>query len=228
MFSFLVGRFFKYVKLTPGPYLKLSVSDTGRGIESNIIDKIFDPFFTTKETGKGTGMGLAIVHGIVKRHGGTVSVYSEPGKGSTFNIILPIAKKMIEPECDYVEDIPRGSETVLLVDDEPGLLDAGKKMLTRLGYKVVAKAGSLEALDAFIEQPNGFDLVVTDMAMPTMTGDKLAKELIRLRPDIPVILCTGFSEATSEEKAKEIGIKGFLMKPIDLTRLAKLIREVLG
>ncbi|MBF0525322.1 MAG: PAS domain S-box protein [Deltaproteobacteria bacterium] len=216
------------VKLTPGPYLKLSVSDTGHGIESNVIDKIFDPFFTTKETGKGTGMGLAIVHGIVKKHGGAISAYSEPGKGSTFNIILPMAKKTIEPEANLVEDIPRGSETVLLVDDEPGLLDAGKKMLTRLGYKVVAKAGSLEALAAFVRQPDGFDLVVTDMAMPTMTGDKLAKELIRLRPDIPVILCTGFSEVTSEEKAKEIGVKGFLMKPIDLNRLAKLIREVLG
>ncbi|MBF0494956.1 MAG: transporter substrate-binding domain-containing protein [Deltaproteobacteria bacterium] len=217
----------RYIKMDPGPYLKLTVSDTGHGMESKVVARIFDPFFTTKEVGKGTGMGLAIVHGIVRSHGGAISVYSEPGRGSTFNIILPLAKGEVELVSDDVETIHRGSETILLVDDELGLIDTGKKILTRLGYKVITKTGSLEALEAFVQQPDSFDLVVTDMTMPTMTGDKLAQEIIRLRPNIPIILCTGFSEAVSEEKAGQIGIKGFLMKPLDMAVTAKLIRRLL-
>ncbi|MBF0495011.1 MAG: PAS domain S-box protein, partial [Deltaproteobacteria bacterium] len=217
----------RYINLKPGPYLKLTVSDTGQGMDSGILERIFDPFFTTKELGKGTGMGLAIVHGIVKNHGGAISVYSVPGQGSTFNILLPTIQGQPESADNDVETIPRGTETILLIDDEPGLLDTGKRTLERLGYKVTAKISGVEALEAFMAQPASIDLIITDMAMPNMTGDKLAREILRLRPNLPIILCTGFSEAISEERARDIGVRGFLMKPIDVTLLAKLIRQVL-
>ncbi|MBF0527106.1 MAG: transporter substrate-binding domain-containing protein, partial [Deltaproteobacteria bacterium] len=217
----------RYINLVPGLYLKLTVSDTGHGMDSKVVSRIFDPFFTTKEIGKGTGMGLAIVHGIVRNHGGAITVYSEPGRGSTFNVILPLAKEEVELEIDDDETIPRGSETILLVDDEPGLIDTGQKILSRLGYKVISKTDSSEALEAFALEPDSFDMVITDMAMPTMTGDKLAQEIIRRRPDIPIIMCTGYSQSVSEEEAKRIGIKGFLMKPLDMAATAKLIRRLL-
>ncbi|MBF0497369.1 MAG: PAS domain S-box protein [Deltaproteobacteria bacterium] len=217
----------RFMKLPPGPYLKLSVSDTGHGMDSRIIERIFDPFFTTKEFGKGTGMGLAIVHGIIKNHGGEISVYSVPGQGTTFNILLPTTTGTPELASEIVETIPRGTETILLVDDEPGLVDTHKKILERLGYKVTAATSGVEALETFREHPESFDLMITDMAMPHMTGDKLAQEVLHLRPDVPVILCTGFSDAINEEKARKIGVRGFLMKPVDVTVLAKLIRQAL-
>ncbi|MBF0552545.1 MAG: response regulator, partial [Deltaproteobacteria bacterium] len=217
-----------YIDLTPGHYVKLTVSDSGGGIDPGIIDRIFDPFFTTKDIGKGTGMGLAIVHGIIKSHGGAISVYSLPGRGSTFNILLPAVSSKPESTNDVEETIPPGTESVLLVDDEPGLADTCKRMLERLGYKVTAETSGVAALGAFMAHPDAFDLLITDMAMPHMTGDKLAREIMRQRPDIPVILCTGFSEAIDEEKARAMGCSGFLMKPIDITRLAKLIRQVLA
>ncbi|MBF0477745.1 MAG: response regulator, partial [Deltaproteobacteria bacterium] len=216
-----------YINLVPGRYLKLSVSDTGHGMESRIMERIFDPFFTTKEVGKGTGMGLAIVHGIIKNHDGDITVSSIPGYGSAFNVLLPAMEVKPEVTNDVVETIPRGAETILLVDDETGLLNTHKKILERLGYQVTAETNGVEALEVFKEQPNGFDLVITDMAMPYMTGDKLAQEVLRLRPDIPVILCTGFSEAIDDDKAREIGVRGFLMKPVDVNILAKLVRKLL-
>ncbi|MBF0477172.1 MAG: PAS domain S-box protein [Deltaproteobacteria bacterium] len=216
-----------YLNLNPGPYIKLTVRDTGHGIDGPILDKIFDPFFTTKEFGKGTGMGLAIVQSIVKNHGGAISVYSRPSGGTTFNILLPAASDKPELIGDIEETIPKGTESVLLVDDEPGLAETGKIMLERLGYKVTAKIGAVEALGAFMAHPDEFDLLITDMAMPQMTGDKLAQEIMRWKPDLPVILCTGYSEAINEKTAAEMGVSGFLMKPIDITRLAKLIRQVL-
>ncbi|MBF0549214.1 MAG: response regulator, partial [Deltaproteobacteria bacterium] len=218
----------KYIGMSPGPHLRLTVSDTGHGMDRRTRDRIFDPFFTTKEMGKGTGMGLAIVHGIIKNHGGAITVYSEPGQGTTFNILLPRMNSQSELTIDQSETIPTGSETVLLVDDELGLLEAGKMMLTRLGYNVTAKTSSLTALETFAAHPEDFDLLITDMTMPGMTGDKLAREILGIRPDLPIILCTGFSEAISEEKAEQTGIKGFIMKPIDLNSLARLIRKVLG
>ncbi|MBF0496224.1 MAG: CHASE domain-containing protein [Deltaproteobacteria bacterium] len=227
-FSLDVDSAVRYINLQPGPYLKLSVSDTGHGMEGKMLDRIFDPFFTTKEIGKGTGMGLAIVHGIIMRHGGAISVYSEPGQGATFNILLPILKDQAElcQEDDAVA--PTGVENILLVDDEPGLVDAGRKMLGQLGYHVTAMTSGLTALEAFREHPDRFDLLITDMAMPNIAGDKLAREIMAIRSDFPIILCTGFSEAINEEKAKQIGIRGFIMKPIDMNNLAGLIRRVLG
>ncbi|MBF0550909.1 MAG: PAS domain S-box protein [Deltaproteobacteria bacterium] len=217
----------RYINLKPGRYLKLTVSDTGQGMDSSILERIFDPFFTTKELGKGTGMGLAIVHGIVKNHGGAVSVNSVPGQGSAFNILLPMLQGQPESTDNYAETIPRGTETILLIDDEPGLLDTGKRILERLGYRVTTKTSGVDALDAFMAQSASFDLIITDMAMPNMTGDKLAREILRLRPNMPIILCTGFSEAVNEERARDIGVRGFLMKPFDVRILAKLIRKVL-
>ncbi|MBF0550938.1 MAG: CHASE domain-containing protein [Deltaproteobacteria bacterium] len=227
-FSLDIDSAARYINLQPGPYLKLSVSDTGHGMESKIIDRIFDPFFTTKEIGKGTGMGLAIVHGIVMRHGGAINVYSEPGQGATFNILLPILKDQAEFCHDDDAVAPTGMENILLVDDEPELVDVGQKILGQLGYHVTAMTNGLTALEAFREHPDQFDLLITDMAMPNITGDKLAGEIMTIRPDFPIILCTGFSESVNEEKAKQIGIRGFIMKPIDTNNLARLIRRVLG
>ncbi|MBF0508730.1 MAG: PAS domain S-box protein [Deltaproteobacteria bacterium] len=217
----------RYINLQPGQYLKLTVSDTGQGMDSALLERIFDPFFTTKELGKGTGMGLAIVHGIVNNHGGAINVYSVPGQGSAFNILLPTIQDRPESPDNYSETIPRGTETILLVDDEPGLLDTGKKILERLGYQVTAETSGVDALGAFMAQPAHFDLIITDMAMPYMTGDKLAREILGLRPNIPIILCTGFSDAVNEDRARDLGVRGFLLKPIDMMVLAKLIRQVL-
>ncbi|MBF0497181.1 MAG: PAS domain S-box protein [Deltaproteobacteria bacterium] len=219
----------RYVDLKPGPYLKLTVQDSGHGIAPSVIDRIFDPFFTTKDIGKGTGMGLSIVHGIVKHHGGSVNAYSEPGKGSIFSVLLPkfIGVKAAEI-TEVTTEIPRGSERVLLVDDEPGLIATHENILVRLGYRVTSSTSSLEALEMFKASPQDYDLVITDMTMPYMTGDNLAREIMSLRPEIPVILCTGYSETFNEEKIHETGIKGFLMKPIEVLRLAKLIRQLLA
>ncbi len=193
------------------------------------MDKIFEPYFTTKEVGKGTGIGLALVHGIVKNYGGAVSVQSEVGNGTIFHVYLPL----IEGEMDVLEtgkdsvQLPTGKERILVVDDEKGAVDAIQLMLERLGYKVTARTSSIEALEAFRNRPDGFDLVITDQTMPNMTGKELAKELMSLRPDIPIILCTGFSEQIDERRAKEMGISAFVMKPIVMRQIAQTIREVL-
>ncbi|MBU8911596.1 MAG: response regulator, partial [Desulfobacterales bacterium] len=214
--------------MEPGAYACLTVSDTGTGMDKNITQKIFDPFFTTKEQGKGTGMGLSVVHGIVKSMGGAIHVYSEPGKGSKFTVYFPIEKSSFEKlETPTKEPVRGGTERILLVDDEEAILTMEKQMLERLGYQVVSRTSSIEALEAFRSSPDKFDLVITDMAMPNMAGDKLSAELIKIRPGIPILLCTGFSETMSGEKAASLGIKGFLMKPIVMTVLAHKIREAL-
>ncbi|MBC8457873.1 MAG: response regulator [Deltaproteobacteria bacterium] len=217
------------IDLDPGPYVKLTVSDTGHGITPDVLERIFDPFFTTKEKGEGTGLGLSLVHGIVKDHGGTITVESEPEKGTTFHIFFPRIEEA-EKGADKVADepLPNGQERILFIDDEFALVDIGKQMLEYLGYKVTIKTDSLEALKLFQEQPHEFDLVITDMTMPNMTGEKLAKEFIRIRPDVPIILCTGFCGQNTEENAKEIGIKEFAMKPLMMEDLAKTIRKVLN
>ena len=214
--------------LLPGKYVLLSVSDTGIGIEPAILHKIFEPYFTTKEQGKGTGLGLAVVYGIVKEHLGDITVNSELGKGTTFNVYLPImAKAEWSPSVEKNADSPVGHEQILLVDDEDPIAKLEKQMLERLGYKVVMRLNSLEALEAFKAQPNSFDLVISDMTMPYMTGDRLARELTAIRPDIPIIICTGFSERLNQEKAIAIVVKGFLMKPIVKAEMAKMVRNVL-
>ncbi len=217
-----------YSDLKPGTYVKLSVSDTGTGIDSRIIDKIFEPFFTTKDVGKGTGMGLAVVYGIIKSHGGTITVESAPGKGTAFHILLLQAgRRQAAEEKEAEETLPRGSESILLVDDEDMLLEVGKKMLESLGYSVAAINSSPEAVTLFSKEPQKFNMVITDQTMPHMTGFDLAREIMSIRTDIPVILCTGYSETVSEDKAKAAGIKDFVLKPLERKDIAVKVRTVL-
>jgi PAS domain S-box-containing protein len=214
--------------LLPGPYIKLTVSDTGHGMAPDTINRIFEPYFTTKAKGVGTGLGLAMVHGIVSNLDGTIEVKSDVGEGTTFHVYLPRAESISEAispvETDY---LPIGSEQIMLVDDDLELLNISEAMLMQLGYEVISKNKSRDALDEFRRIPDHFDLILTDMTMPEMTGEKLAQEVIRIRPDIPVVLCTGYSENIDAQKAKEIGIKAFVMKPLTLRNLAVTIRQVL-
>lgn len=214
--------------LIPGEYACLIVSDTGTGLKKSIRDKIFDPYFTTKETGKGSGLGLSVVQGIVKKCNGDIFVYSEPGMGTEFQVYLPVmTQKGGEIQAERVEPARGGTEEILVVDDEEAILKMEQKMLERLGYKVTVCLGSVTALDAFNERPDLFDLVLTDMTMPGMTGLQLAREIKAIRPEIPVILCTGFSYQIDEEKSKAMGIQGFVMKPVIKNELATVIRNVL-
>lgn len=211
----------------PGKYIRLSVSDTGQGMDHTIINQIFDPFFTTKEVGKGTGMGLSVIHGIMQSYGGFVTVESEPGKGSTFHLFfhkleeIPVERKEID------DLLPTGNERILFVDDEIFIVETGCNILRSIGYSVRPVTSSSEALKIFSSQPNDFDLIITDMAMPVLTGKDLAIELLKIRPDIPIILCTGYSSMISKENAKEIGIREFCMKPLSMEQLAKTVRKVL-
>ena len=213
--------------LKPGPYIRMTVRDTGLGIDPAIMNRIFDPFFTTKPQGEGTGLGLSVVYGIVKSHGGSVAVESEVGRGSTFHVYLPRTPEQ-EREDDRIKaPASGGSEHILFVDDEVVLVDMGERMLSALGYRVTAVANGPEALKAFRENPDGFDLVITDMTMPGMTGAELSREILKIKPGFPIILCTGFSEIISEGEAKAMGIRRFLMKPVFLDTLAGEIRAVL-
>jgi PAS domain S-box-containing protein len=214
--------------LSPGMYLKLTVSDTGIGIAPEIMDRIFDPFFTTKKPGEGTGMGLSVVYGIVKNFGGSITMESEKEKGSKFNVYFPLLmEERVKREREDSSHIIGGKERILFVDDEENLVQLGTELLTSLGYEVTGRTSSLEALELFRTKPDRFDLVITDMTMPNMTGVDLAREMILIRPNIPLILCTGFSEMVSKEKAKSIGIRQFIMKPLLTKRLAMTIREAL-
>ncbi len=217
----------RHPDITPGPHLRLTVSDTGHGMTFDVGERIFDPFFTTKGPDEGAGMGLSVVHGIVKGLGGTITVYSEVGKGSTFQVYLPLVEDELKPETETGKPPTSGDEHILFIDDEQVLANMGKQMLERLGYEVVSRPSSIEALELFRAQPDRFDLVITDMTMPGMTGKKLAEELMKIRPDIPIILCTGYSKDISEEQAKEMGIKAFAMKPLARRDLADTIRKVL-
>jgi CheY-like chemotaxis protein len=213
--------------LRPGSYVRLTVCDTGCGIEPTIMARIFDPYFTTKEVGKGTGMGLAVVHGIVKHHGGAISAQSELGQGASFQVYLPVREAETALASPQTVSLSSGQERILFIDDEPALVSMGKECLERLGYEVVTETSSREALTLFIRQPERFDLVITDMTMPGMTGKRLAEELRRIRPDIPIILCTGFSNHLNEEQAKAIGMCALLMKPFVLRELAETVRAIL-
>lgn len=213
--------------LPPGAYVKLRVRDTGTGMTNEMMDRIFDPFFTTKGAGQGTGMGLAVVYGAVKNHNGTVTVESEPGKGSVFNIFLPYHYLEEQKQEEDKEEVPRGKERILLVDDEPDLVGAVSKMLERLGYHLkVAKSGS-EAWQLFQKDQDAFDLVITDQTMPDLTGIDLARKILKTRKDMPIILFTGYSETVSAEKVTSIGISEFLMKPVIKREVAKTVRRVL-
>ena len=214
--------------LPPGRYVVLTVADTGCGIAPEVIGKIFDPYFTTKPLGKGTGLGLGMVYGIVKEHQGEIRVTSEIGKGSTFDIYLPLIEKSYGTESSQTIEIhPTGHEHILLVDDETAIVRIQRQTLERLGYRVTEHTGSPDALKAFSVAPLLYDLVVTDLSMPMMTGEQLAGKLIAVRPDIPIILCTGFTERIDPEKAQALGIKSILMKPVVRSEMAGTIRRVL-
>ena len=214
--------------LRTGTYLRLSVSDTGCGMTPEIIDKIFDPYFTTKNYGKGSGMGLSVVHGIVRSHKGFITVDSKPRMGSIFNAYFPwIEDKIEEKESPVHEKIPIGTEKILFIDDQEMLTDIGKTMLENLGYSVTAINDSSEALDLFVSNPSQFDLVITDQTMPKLTGSELAEQFLQIRADLPIILCTGYSVFVDKIKAQEIGIRAFVMKPIHIRDLSRLIRKVL-
>jgi CheY-like chemotaxis protein len=205
----------------------MTVRDTGLGIDPAIMNRIFDPFFTTKPQGEGTGLGLSVVYGIVKSHGGSIAVESEVGRGSSFHVYLPRTPE--QERADERRKVPAsgGSEHILFVDDEVVLVDMGERMLNALGYRVSAVANGPEALKTFRENPDDFDLVITDMTMPGMTGAELSREILKIKPGFPIILCTGFSEFISEGEAKAMGIRRFLMKPVFLDTLAGEIRTVL-
>jgi PAS domain S-box-containing protein len=213
--------------LIPGNYLKMTVSDSGRGIGPNVIDRIFDPYFTTKGIGKGSGMGLAVVHGIIKSHNGAISVESKIGKGTTFIVLLPVIEKEAVEHAEPVELFPTGSERILLVDDEEAMTYVGKYRLEGLGYHVETTTNPVQALELFHANHDQFDLVITDMTMPQMTGERLVKEILKIRPDMPTILCTGFSENMDEKKAKEIGACQYIEKPFNRSVLASMVRKAL-
>lgn len=214
--------------LNSGDYVLLRVSDTGHGMDHSIMERIFDPYFTTKQPGKGTGMGLATVHGIVKSCGGDIRVYSDLNKGTTFEVYLPsIDSDDVNTEIVSLHRTQKGTEHILFVDDETVVVQMEKRRLEGLGYKVTERVSSVEALGAFRAAPGRFNLVITDMTMPDMTGMELARELIQIRPDISIILCTGFSHAIDEDEIARLGIKGLLMKPVTIKELSDTIRRVL-
>ena len=213
--------------MEPGLYMKLVVRDTGRGITPDIMDKIFDPFFTTKKLGEGTGLGLSVVHGIVKRSGGYITVESAPGKGSTFTVYFPKIAGEQKTAAPGLDMIPTGSERILFVDDEEAIVEMGEDILAELGYEVTSRTSSKTALALLQENPSRFDLVITDQTMPDMTGVELARHILALRPDIPIILCTGFSHMIDAEGARAAGIRAFAMKPLTKREIATTIRKVL-
>lgn len=218
----------QHPELLAGPYVRITVTDTGHGMTPDVVERIFEPFFTTKRPGEGTGMGLALVHGIVASHGGVVTVASVVGQGTTFTVYLPRTDYSVRDEAAQEGSLPTGAERVLFVDDEEVLVRLGQEILLGLGYDVVVCTSSVEALDVFRMAPQRFDLVITDQTMPHMTGEELTLELRRLRLDIPIILCTGFSHIIHAERARELGIDAFLMKPLAIQELARVIQQVLA
>ena len=215
------------LNLEPGRYVKIRISDTGVGISAEDMERIFDPYYTTKNVGKGTGMGLAVVHSIVETHNGRINVSSTPGKGTTFEIFLCSVDEAPIAEAQENETLLHGRETILFVDDEESIVKLNRVRLERLGYQVIGTADPLEALELFRHNSIQFDLVITDMTMPNMTGDRLAAEIMKIRPDIPIILCTGFSGRISEELALEKGIRAFVVKPLEVKELVETVRNIL-
>jgi len=215
--------------LKPGKYLRMTVSDNGRGMEPQILNKIFEPFFTTKEYGQGTGMGLAVVHGIVKNHKGSITAKSVPGEGSRFEIFIPIVKKTVKREIFFSDvRLPLEKKRILLVDDEELVVRAVKNALSRNGFEVTAATDSLEALGILRRGAQKFDLVITDQTMPRKTGLEMAQEIMRFRPDMPIILWTGYSDMVGEQNVKEMGIRKILMKPVDMKELLESIEHILS
>ena len=217
----------RYEDLLPGEYVRLTVRDSGEGMRPEILEKVFEPYFTTKAFGAGSGMGLAVVYGIVKKCKGAINIESTVGEGTTVKVLFPKTEGKAPAEKKKEGELPTGNERILLVDDDPSIVNMTGQMLKRLGYFVTEKTDSTAALEAFNSSPDNFDLVITDMAMPGMSGDQLAAELMKVRKDVPILLCTGHSDTFDEKKAKQLGIKGFAMKPLDKGKLAKSVRILL-
>ena len=216
------------VGMTVGRYIDLTVKDNGHGMPSEVLERIFEPYYTTKEQGQGTGLGLSVIHGIIKNHDGDIRVSSRPDAGSTFSVFLPVCDdKEVKIEAVETAKLTKGNERILLIDDEEQIIDFERRILEGLGYLVTSKTDSEAALKVFADRPDYFDLVITDMTMPKMTGDRLARRLMDINPKVPVILCTGFNEAITEEKALAMGIDKFVMKPVVKDELANTIRSVL-
>jgi PAS domain S-box-containing protein len=213
--------------LQPGPYLRLTISDTGCGMDDATVDKIFDPYFTTKEPEKGTGLGLSVVHGIVESHGGAISVQSEPGQGTRFEVLFPQMVVDQQSVRKSVESIPTGTEKILFVDDEGAIAETAKSLLEKIGYRVEAYTDPQRAFDEFTARKDYFDLVITDMSMPHLTGEELSTRLLEIRPDIPILMCTGYSDKVNAANPQAIGIKKVLIKPLEMSKLANIIRQVL-
>ncbi len=214
-------------ELKEGPYVRLTVRDSGHGMDAATLERIFDPYFTTKGPTQGTGLGLSVVHGIVKGHGGSITVQSKPGEGSVFEILLPRIELISEDTAQTRGDVPGGSERILFVDDETALAALAQRMLCNLGYQVTTSTSSAEALEIFRANPEAFDLVITDYTMPQMTGISLAIEMQRIRRDIPIVLCTGHSEMMSLEKATAMHVRALVRKPLSRRDIAEAIRNVL-
>jgi CheY-like chemotaxis protein len=215
----------EHIELEAGPYVQIIVSDTGCGMDRQTLERIFEPYFTTKEKGAGSGLGLAVTHGIVKGHGGIITVQSELNRGTSFRVLLPKAENEVAREESSA--IPTGDECVLFIDDEEPLVQLGMRMLKELGYQVTGATNPIDALNVFVEDPKRFDIVLTDVIMRNMRGEALAQKIKRIRPDIPVILFTGYSAGFSEDQAIAKGINGFLLKPLLMRELAKCVRNAL-
>ena len=218
----------QYVELQPGPHVVLTVTDTGHGLDKDVIGRIFEPFFTTKKLGDGTGMGLSVVHGIVKGLKGAITVDSEPGQGTTFKLFFPCTNGNMKETEGFNAGMDSGDERIMVVDDELAIVDVTKEMLVSLGYKVDAFNNSLEAFECFKENSDGIDLVITDQTMPSMTGEQLSKMIKQIRPTMPIVMLTGFSEEMTKEKALEMGIEDYIMKPFVKRDLAVSIRQTLN
>ena len=217
----------RFAGLKPGAHIRLRVSDSGTGMPPEVAGRIFEPFFTTKRPGEGSGLGLSVVDSIVQSHGGAISVSSAVGKGTAITILLPRIAEPVPAGPQSPSVVPAGTERVLFVDDEVFQARAMERLLKYLGYSVSAMTNPVEALDIFLRDPGGFDLVILDQAMPRMTGGAMAKAILKARPDMPIILCTGYSDGLSEEQAEAIGIKAFVWKPFSIREIAETIRQAL-
>ena len=214
--------------LKESKYVRLVVSDNGVGMSKEIVERVFEPYFTTKDTGEGTGLGLSVVHGILAHHGGDISVYSEPGKGTTFNVYLPWVDTESEEELPDEEIDLEGDERILFIDDEEAIVHLGQEMLENLGYSVTTIISSVEALEIFRKAPEDYDIIITDQIMPEIVGTELAEQIMQIRPGIPVILTSGFSEVVTPEKMDEMGISAYVRKPFVMKELGVAIRTSLA
>lgn len=217
-----------FIDLPTGQYVKLQIKDTGVGIDPNIKERIFEPYFTTKDVGKGSGLGLAVVMGIVKSHGGAISVESKSGEGTTFTIFLPQTRKEnITIENKFTHNIVKATGRILLVDDEVAIVDIAKAALEMMGYEVVSSTDSMSALELFRMQPDKFDLIITDLTMPKITGIDLAHRVSEIMPNIPIILCTGYRDIFTQEDIKKVGVSDIITKPIGIKELCDAVQKVL-